>query len=68
MMPTVVDNGPDGVTLECSDCDSEVFLPRFADDSPYVSIVPLTDWTAPPLRCPECSDARESTLKDRADG
>lgn len=45
-----------GVLLECGGCGERVVLPYIDPQELTVSIVPFTGWTAPPTRCPVCSE------------
>ena len=45
-----------GVTLGCFDCDALVWVPHV--------LTPPTGWTAPPLRCPECSAEADALAAD----
>lgn len=42
------------IKVQCVDCKTEVILPP-SDRPGFVKITPLTNWTAPPPRCPDCS-------------
>ncbi len=44
-----------GIALNCNDCGLGVTLPYTDEQHDTVGITGVDDWTAPPLRCPECS-------------
>jgi DNA-directed RNA polymerase subunit RPC12/RpoP len=49
----------EGITLDCLRCGKRVLLPYTDAAEDRVAIKPIEGWTAPPLRCPDCSEAQE---------
>lgn len=47
--------GLNGVVLECLRCGKPCLLPYTDDTRESVEITSIEGWTAPPLRCPDCS-------------